>query len=437
MERTELEIIDLDDNGRGIARKDNIIYFVNNGKLGEVAEVEIVEKKKSFIIADKINTVKASPYLVENGLDESKLCGVFDLYDIEYKNQVEFKKNNIINTINRIARENLVDIDFVESDSQLHYRNKLELKLTPEGKLAHFSRKTNSFVEVDECVMVTKEINDLVQKIQELILDYGIRGYDPRTNKGLVKNVIFRSSSLGHTMCIFVLNRDYNMDDFYKKIENEKIVSSLYVSINSKKNDYKIKSLKHIFGLKKIQEKMGDYTFNISPKSFFQINKNIAYKMYLKAKEYVSKINPPVLVDLYSGVSTTSIILSDVAEKIISVEINNDSIKDAKENAILNNVNNIEWLSKPAESAIEEIDFEFDGGMALFDPPRSGLDNLIIDKIGNSKINSIIYMSCNPSTLARDIKRFKEFGFSLEAVTGYDQFVNTVEVEVIALINRK
>ncbi|MGX7072100.1 23S rRNA (uracil(1939)-C(5))-methyltransferase RlmD [Helcococcus kunzii] len=436
MENIKLEIIDLDDNGRGIARKDNIIYFVNNAKLGETVEARTVQKKKSFIIAEKIKTITPSPYLNENSVEENKLCGVFDLYDISYKHQISFKRNNILNTINRIAGENLNDINFISAENQYHYRNKLELKLTPTGKLAHFSRKSNSFVEVDECVMVTNEINTIVQKLQNLILDYGIQGYDPKTNKGLVKNIIIRSTSLGDTMCIFVLNKERNMNDFYKAIQNEKIISSFYISINSKKNDYKIQKLQHIFGKKKIQEKLGEYNFNISPKAFFQVNKDIAFQIYQKAREYVKKIHPSILVDLYSGVSTTSIILSDICKKIISVEINKDAVLDAKENALLNGVDNIEWMSKPAEKAIEEINLEFDNGMALFDPPRAGLDNLIIEKIGKSKIDSIVYISCNPSTLARDIKRFKQYGYSLEEVTGYDQFVNTVEAEVIVLLSR-
>ena len=125
MENIKLEIIYLDDNGRGIARKDNIIYFVNNAKLGETVEARTVQKKKSFIIAEKIKTITPSPYLNENSVEENKLCGVFDLYDISYKHQISFKRNNILNTINRIAGENLNDINFISAENQYHYRNKL------------------------------------------------------------------------------------------------------------------------------------------------------------------------------------------------------------------------------------------------------------------------------------------------------------------------
>ena len=431
----ELEIIDLDDKGRGVAKKDGIIYFVENAILGETLLASVYKKKKSFYNAIKIETIKESPFLTED-IGEENLCGVYELYNIDYKKQIEYKKNTIINSINRIADEKLIDINVIEAINKNGYRNKLELKVSEEGKLTYFKRNSYDLIEINDCMMNTKEIQQLVKKIQIIITKLNIPGYNPVDNTGVLKNIIIRSTSIGETMLIIVFNQEYNFEKLYKRIEDEKFADSFYVSRNNTKNNYKIKDLVHISGKDKIKEILGNHQFLISPRAFMQVNKEVSYKIYLKAREYVEKINPNILVDLYSGISTTSIILSDLVEKVVSVEINTDAINDAKENALINDINNIDWINKPAEIAIDEISLNENKTMALFDPPRRGLDKNIINKIGQSNISSIVYISCNVGTLARDIKRFKQFGFKLKEVTLFDQFVNTIESETVVLLVR-
>ena len=387
MEKLELEIIDIDDKGRGVAKNEGKIYFVENAKYGQIIEAEIIEDKKSYSIAKLLKIIKESEYLVDTGIKENQLCGIFDLYDLDYKKQVELKKDNLLNTVNRLAKENLEDVDFIEAKDKYYYRNKLELKLSPQGKISNFERNSNSFIETDDCVMVTKQINRIISKLQELIDRFNVRGYDPKTNKGIVKNIIIRSSSLSESMCIFVLNREVDLGKFYLAIEAEGLVDSLFISINSQRNNYKIKNLIHIFGKEKIQEDLAGFRFNISPRAFFQVNKDMAYEIYMLARNYIKGMDADLIVDLYSGVSTTSIILSDLAEKIISVEINEDAVNDAKENAQLNGIDNIEWYPMHAEKAIEKIDFGMGKTVDLFDPPRKGLYINIVNKIGGSKIN--------------------------------------------------
>ena len=157
----------------------------------------------------------------------------------------------------------------------------------------------------------------------------------------------------------------------------------------------------------------------------------------MQAKEYLKNIKPQILLDLYSGISTTSILFADQVEKIMSVEINKDAVQDAKENAAINKVDNIEFINKPAEKAIEDLKLNQDNTTVLFDPPRRGLDENIISKIGDSNIENIIYISCNPASLARDIKRFKKYGYKLIDIIAYDQFVNTLEIETLVRMKRK
>lgn len=436
-EYVELEIIDLDDNARGVSRKDGLIYFVEDAVLGETVIAKIKKRKKSYIISKKIKTINESPFLSDFNISKSNLCGIYDLYNIDYERQVLFKKDMILSSLNRIAKLNLDDIDFVSADKNYGYRNKIELKLSYNGNLSYFERSSNSFINIDNCIMASKEINEMINDLKVIIKDYSIKGYDPNKDIGVIKNVILRSTSTGEKMCILVLNKKEDYDDLIRILLSNKFCDSFYISVNNKKRNYKIDNLEHIYGKEKIQEIMGEYKFNISPKAFFQVNTNMAYTIYLKARDLVTKINPSYIVDLYSGVSTTSIILSDLCEKIVSVEINSESISDAKENAKLNGIENIEWINKPAEEVIDNIDLNQENTTLLVDPPRSGLDQNIIETISKSNINNIIYISCNPSTLARDIKRFREYNFNVDEVTGYDQFVNTIHVEALVLMTRK
>lgn len=431
-----LEIIDLDDNARGIAKKDGIIYFVENAILGEVLLAKIIKNKKKFIEAIKIKTLKESPYIF-NDVNKNDLCGIYDLFNLNYDVQVKFKKNKVLNIINRISKENLEDIEFIEANQKYYYRNKVELKLSNEKipKLSYFSRKSNDFISIDKCVMNTYEINEVIKSLKVLLEKYKIPGYNPKTNRGVIKNIIIRSTSLGEIMMIIVFNEDYNFNLFFKELEKLNILDSFFVSRNTKIRDYKVKNLVHVFGKRKIREKLGDFIFNISPKAFMQINKEISFKIYMKARDFIKNINPNLILDLYSGISTTSILLSDLANKIISIEINEDSVLDAKENAYLNNIHNIEWINSPAEIAIEDIDIPKDT-VLLVDPPRRGLEENIINKIGKSDISYVIYISCNPATLARDIKRFKDYNFKIIDIKVYDQFVHTIDVETIALIQK-
>ncbi|MDO4778315.1 MAG: 23S rRNA (uracil(1939)-C(5))-methyltransferase RlmD [Tissierellia bacterium] len=433
----DLEIIDINNDSKGVAKKEQLIYFVENAQIGEKVRAEVLEYKKNFATARKLETIEKSAYFEESKCIYSNICDGCSFQDINYQAQVEYKRNKIINQINRMAYENLTTIPFLEADKRYEYRNKIEVKVDIYGNISYFSRKTNRNVAIKKCIIANPKINEIISIIQEKIYEYELTGYDPYKNKGFIKNIMIRSTNLDEVMVVLVLNQNQEISDFLKSLFDTGKIDSLYTTINTKKNNYKIMDTKLIGGKEKIQEKLGEQIFLISPKSFLQVNTDMSYKIYLKAKEYIKNLNPDLLIDLYSGISTTSIILSDIVKRIISVEIVEDAIKDAKENAKLNNVDNITWINKPAEVAINELQLKTENTMALFDPPRKGLDPNIIQKIGNSNINNIVYISCNPATLARDIKLFKEFDFTLKEVIGVDMFVNTLHVEVLVLMTRE
>lgn len=433
----ELEIIDLTNEGKGVAKHEQLTYFVDEAQIGQKVLAKIIDYKKNYCHAKTIEIIEGSAYSAPPLCIYTKICDGCMFQDVIYEKQVSLKKSNIINSINRIARENLQDITFEEAPFRYFYRNKVELKVSPFGHLSYFSRKTNDHVAIKECIIANEKINQTIKLLQAQIYGQEIRGYDARINAGFLKSITIRATDFGQTMVILVINEEKNLQNFYESLKSSSLIDSLYICVNSKKNNYKITKPRLIFGLEKIIETMGEKKFLISPKSFFQINTKQAFKIYSDVKTLMNKLKPTLLIDLYSGISTTSIILSETVDKIISVELVADAVKDARENAIINHVSNIEFLQGDAGHIINKLDLTNENSMLLVDPPRKGLDPNIIVKIGQSDIKHIAYISCNPATLSRDIKEFKNYGFKLDSVKGYDMFVNTLHVEALVLMTRE
>ncbi len=435
--QVELEIIDITSEGKGVAKHEQLTYFVDGAQIGQTVLAQVTDYKKNYCEAKVIDILEQSEYSQEPLCTYTKICDGCIFQDVVYEKQVDLKKSNIINSINRIARESLEDIDFEEAPSRYGYRNKVELKVSPIGHISYFSRKTNDNLAIKECIIANDKINNIITVLQKAIYDFEIRGYNARKGLGFLKNIMIRSTTIGQSMVVLVLNNEKNIDEFISQIKESGLVDSFYICINSKKNNYRITRPRLIFGSEKIEEIMGDKKFLISPKSFFQVNTQQAYNIYKDVKTQIETIKPSLLIDLYSGISTTSIILSDSADKIISVELIADAVKDGKDNALLNGATNIEFIQGDAGQVIDTLDLSQENSMLLVDPPRKGLDPNIIVKIGESNIKHIAYISCNPATLARDIKEFKNYGFEVDSVKGYDMFVNTLHVEAVALMSRK
>lgn len=431
-----LDIIDISTEGKGVGKKDRLTYFVRGARFGDKIRAEVTDYKKNYAEAKVIDLIEVSPYYEEPACPYTNFCDGCQFQDIRYQAQVDYKKNQIIEKINRIAHESLEDIEFAQAFERYAYRNKIELKVDLYGHLSYYSRKTNANVAIKSCLIASEKINDIMIVLQEQIKIFELTGFDAKKNYGLIKNIMIRATDLGQTMVVMVLKEDYDLGEFSQSLKESGLIDSFYLSINPRRNNHRILKPRLIFGQEKIEEQMGDKRFLISPQSFFQVNSKQAYQIYQDAKALVKKVSPSSIIDLYSGISTTSILMSDLAEKILSVEIVQAAVEDGKENAKLNGIQNIDFLQGDAGQIIKDIELDLESPLLLVDPPRKGLDQAIIEVIGQSSIDNVIYISCNPATLARDIKGFKDYGFKLKHIKGYDMFVNTLHVEALVLMIR-
>lgn len=422
-------IEDLTDEEKGVSKKDGLVYFIDNAKLDDTVTIKNIKDKKRFIEAETDSVLKDSRFRIKSKCKFYEKCTGCTFQDLEYIKEKDFKKNKLINNLKRIGNiQNLdeKDIDLITLDENiLNYRNKITLKVK-DNKLGYFKRQTNDIVEIDECVAANENINKVIKELKKVDLKH-------------VKEIVIRS--IQDKMQIEIeLKEQYKIDnkikESFKNLENIKEVSEIYLKYKDKKNKVQryILYKKEDFVISFLDNK-----FKIRTDSFFQVNTNMAEKVYKDIKEEIvknEKSKSAILIDLYSGVGVSSIIFSDIFKKIVSIELNEEAIKDAKENVKLNNKENIEIIQGKAEEEILKLQIP-EKSFVFVDPPRKGLTNEIIDKINESNVKDVIYMSCNSTTLARDLKKFRLYNYNIKQIKLYDMFPRTMHFEMVVLMSKR
>ena len=394
----KLIIENLDHQGRGIAKQNEKVYFIENALPNEEVEVEITKQKKN-IIEGKVKKYykKNEENRVEPLCPYYGICGGCSIMHI--KNQNKYKLDKLNNIINKYVDKN-IEIKEVESLNKYNYRNKITLQVK-DNTLGLYKKESNDIVEIDNCLLVNEKINQIIKLIKK------------NQNLKNINQIVIKS--MEESMVTFYTNRDININVDYLK----NYVQSIYVN------------KKLIYGKNKISAIMDKYKFLVSSESFFQVNTIEATSMYNYIKSLIEKTN--VIFDLYCGTGTIGIFVHDKADKLIGLEINADAIKDANENKKINNIENIEFFESDASNIIQKTNLK--PNIIIVDPPRNGLSDKMIDDINKLEPEKIVYVSCDPMTLARDIKKLNKY--DIIEIKGFDMFPNTYHVESVILLQRK
>ena len=398
----EIFIDRLDHQGRGISYKDGKIIFVDGSLDDEEVMCEIDVEKKKYYEGHVTEILKMSSSRVKPKCPYYELCGGCNIMHMSYEKQLDFKKKKLSSIINKYASSNVAINDIVGS-KQFNYRNKITLKVNK--KIGLYKKQSNDLVNINECLIVDSNINKVIKVLSEFIFDD-------------IKQIIIRSSI--NTNEIMVCFDNEVNDEIISELK--KYVSSIYVKD------------KLIYGNSFLTEVLGDYKFVISPSSFFQVNTDQAFNMYMKVLEYCKLEKDDVVLDLYCGTGTIGIFLSKHCKSVIGIELNPDAIKNAWINAEKNKISNIEFYTGDVGKVINNIKCK--PNVIVVDPPRSGLSKETINFIINLNVKKLIYVSCDPMTLARDIKLLSD-KYSLQEVTPFDMFPNTYHVESVCILERK
>lgn len=398
----EVKIERLDHQGRGICKVNDKITFVPNALIDEIVQIELIEKKKKYNVGRVINYIKKSNLRVNPICPYYELCGGCDLMHLSYEEQLNYKQDKIKNIFSKYTDIDLTLIKDIVCDKEYNYRNKGTFKVN--DKIGYYRKNSHEIIPIDNCYLVSDKINEILV----LLNKYKLKN---------IREVIIKSSDNE----ILVIFKGEEIDKEFIDILKEKVTGIVLFN-----KEYKV-----IYGKGKIQNNIGEYKFLISPEAFFQVNNNIAKKMYDKVSSYLNNENN--VLDLYSGTGSIGIYVSKFAKKIISVEINKFASLDALENKKINNISNIDFICDDVANVIDKFS---NIDTVIVDPPRSGLDNKTIDYLKKIGSKNIIYVSCDPLTLARDIK-FLSDKYEVTEVTPFDMFPNTYHVECVCILNIK
>lgn len=442
-EEYTLKIEKLTSEGKGIARLNNFVIFVENTCPQDIIRAKITHIKKNYAYAEITEIVSPSINRIQPICPMQKICGSCQIQYINYDEQLRIKKEIVEDCMKPILTDNLQIENVISSPETEHFRHKVqvpvrETKVSKKLLIGYFKPKSHEIINIKFCPIQTKTSDKIINFIREEAKNYKITGYDEKKHLGDLKHVVIRSSTLNEYLVTFVINNSHFGENYKKfaKALSQKFaeIKGICININTKKTNLILTDKTIcIYGEEYITEKILDKTFKIGANTFFQVNPKSAENIFKYVKEEIEKNNKePKVLDAYAGIASFGIVVCDVAKSVLSVEENPNSTALAQEVIKLNNIQNVEVKTADTGKFLETCKEKFD--VIILDPPRKGCDKRALDESLRLCDGTIIYVSCNPATLARDLKYLKENGCVIKSVKPFDMFCHTLHVENVAII---
>lgn len=442
-----VEIIDNGYEGEGIAKIDDFTIFVQGAIQGEKVKIVIVKVLKSYAYGKIIEFINKSKYRQEPDCNTYKRCGGCNLRHIKYEETLNLKQNIVQNLVNKALINKITVEQTVGMKNPYHYRNKAQypVGIDKEGNpiIGVFANRTHDVIPMQNCLIQDTESENIAKFILEFIKQNDISVYNENTKKGLFRHIVIKKGlKTEQLMCILVINgRNIPYEkELIAKLNNKfPNIKSIIKNINIKNTNVILGTENiNIYGNEYIEDIMGEYVFRISPLSFYQVNPVQAENLYNLAVDMAEISKNDVVFDLYCGIGTISIFVAKYAKKVYGVEIVKEAVDMAIENAKRNHVENIEFLDGDAEYVVDKLinDDGITADVVIFDPPRKGLDNKTIDNILKILPKKVVYISCNPATLVRDLTKFENY-YDVLKIQPVDMFPFTSHVECVSVLQLK
>ncbi len=456
----ELEIIDLAFGGKGLAKPDGFPVFIDQCVPGDVVFAKIVKKKKSWAQGKLINIIKESPLRQVGKCQYCNFCGGCKWQQIGYDLQLEYKKRHVKESIEHIGRLKDVPVnDVIPSDNIFEYRNKMEFSCSSKRWLLpselenkdikkdfgigiHVPGTFDKVIDIKQCEIMPHLGNQILDDVRTFIKQSELPAYHLRTHEGFWRFLMLRHSVAFDTWMVNIVTKEKNIDTVQqladilsKKYPN---IASIMNNITDAKSGVSIgKEEICLYGKNYIKEKLGKFEFKISANSFFQTNTKACEKLYGKVSEYAALQGNEIVVDLYSGTGTIPIWLSRQAKKIYGIEIVKSAVIDAKLNAKLNHIENCEFFEGDIKDVLPTLkrDLKQEIDVMIIDPPRMGMHKDVVKQVLSIAPGKIVYVSCNPATLARDLEMLAP-EYEIVQIQPVDMFPHTYHIESVALLNR-
>ena len=441
----EAVISDYTAEGQGIAKIDGCVVFIPNAIVGEKCLVRIEKAKKTWAAGKITQLLERSPHRVNRQCPVAKLCGGCDFWHMDYTEECRLKADRVRQALNRIGGENLPELPILAAPACTAYRNKAVYPVAAKKGKAYagfFRAGTHQIVENDGCLILFPEADQVKNTVIAFLNQYHITAYDETTHTGLVRHIFVRKGWVsGELLVCLTVNGEKlpHAKELIALLQKIPGFTTLVLSVNQKPGNSVLGDTEHIlWGNGFIEDTLCGLTFRLSAKSFYQVNHPQAQRLYEAAIAQAGITKEDLVLDLYCGVGTITLVMAKQAKKVIGVEVVEAAVHDARENAKRNGIQNAEFFCGDAGKAALELEKQgICPEVAVVDPPRKGLNADTIEALSKMSPRRIVYVSCDPATLARDVAILKEKGYNVTSAQTADLFPRCAHVESVVCLCRQ
>lgn len=440
----EIKITRVGNDGEGIGTYNKKSIFVYYAYKDEIVDVDVKVNRRGAYEGTINEIIKSSPFRVVPPCPYYGRVGTSNLMHIDYLEQLKYKRELVIYHINQklknLGRKIHVDLT-VPSDDIFNYRNKIDIpvkNVNKKNEMGLYERGTNIFIPITSYVLHRSELDELAQKVLELMDKYKIDAYNNSTKRGYITHLSIRSNEKKEMQLTFILNRDVNLANIVNDLvkENNNVLS-IYKTVSnttSTNRDLLAGDLVKLYGAEYLKMTLANKTFLLAPNAFFQLNTNQALKLFELIVKKANLNKNDIVLDAYSGVGTIATFISPHVKEVVAIERVKAAINALNESNKINKINNIRTITGDVIKAVDKIKTKFSA--MIFDPPREGLRPQVLDFILKQKPNKVIYVSCNPETLALDLKTLTQ-SYNINSVTPVDMFPQISHTESISILTLK
>ena len=441
----EATVTDYTAEGQGVAHIDGCAVFIPNSIAGEVYRVRIEVAKKNWAAGKIVEILEKSPHRCNRECPVAKLCGGCDFWHMDYDEETRLKAERVKTCLNRLAGENLEKVEILSAPTCHGYRNKAQYPVSSKKGRAFagfFKAGTHEVVENQRCLILPEETDRVKDAVMDYVNQYRVTVYDEGSHTGLLRHIYVRRGAVSGQIlvCLAVNGRKLpKPEELIRRLEKIEGFTTLVLSVNTKKGNAVLgDEFLTLYGPGFIEDTLCGLTFRLSPRSFYQVNHHQAQRLYEAAISQAEITKEDTVLDLYCGVGTITLCMASAAGKVIGVEVIPQAVEDAKDNARRNGIENAEFFCGDAGAAALELEKQgIKADVVVVDPPRKGLNADTIEALHRFSPRRIVYVSCDPATLARDVALLKERGFTLKNALAADLFPRCSHVEsIVTLINQ-
>lgn len=429
------------EGGMGVARIDGRVVFVHGALRGETCRVLILKTLKSVAFAKVLEVIEPSSERMESDCPYFPRCGGCTYRHMSYEEELRLKKQRVQDNLARIGGSAVVVEEILGAADTLRYRNKAQYPVSKDGRVGFYRARTHEVIECEQCLLVKSEADAAAEALREYMRRCRVAGYDEKTGRGLVRHLYVRSNAAGESLiCVLVNGNKLPQEETLVALLRDACpkCTGIVLGTNTKKGNVILGDrYRTLWGDDRLEDTLCGKRFLLSVPSFYQVNRTQAERLYAKAIEFADLTGQETVLDLYCGAGTITLALSDHAKKVLGAEIVPEAINDARENAVRNGVKNVEFFCGDASDVAKKLAQEhLRPDVITVDPPRKGLAPNVVESIAEMQPERVVYVSCDSATMARDVKRFAELGYTATRAAAVDMFPRADHIETICLLSK-